>query len=103
MAKIGTAHVEIKPVLDEDALTRITDSIAAAVRAGVRRGMAMETNAAVIDGECHECPADGSVHDNSSDCPCGPRDLGYDENGLHCWMHHPQLLVSYTTRLRSRA
>lgn len=39
MAKIGTAHVEIKPVLNEDALDALTklieDRVAGAVRAGV--------------------------------------------------------------------
>ena len=40
MAKIGTVHIEIKPVLDEDALEQITQRIADAVTEGVRRGMA---------------------------------------------------------------
>lgn len=39
MAKIGTAHVEIKPVLNDEALDRLTkvieDRVAAAVTAGV--------------------------------------------------------------------
>lgn len=39
MAKIGTAHIEIKPVLSEDALTEITAKIEAAVRSGVEAGM----------------------------------------------------------------
>ena len=40
MAKIGTAHIEVKPVVDEAALAGITDSIAEAVAEGVKRGMA---------------------------------------------------------------
>lgn len=40
MAKIGTAHIEIKPVLDEAALSALTQRIEDAVAAGVIRGMA---------------------------------------------------------------
>lgn len=40
MAKIGTAHVEIKPVLDEAALNAITDRIAQQVEDAVAEGMA---------------------------------------------------------------
>lgn len=40
MAKIGTAHVEIKPVISDDVLEAITDRIASAVALGVERGMA---------------------------------------------------------------
>lgn len=40
MAKIGTAHVEVKPVLNEAALAKIVDQIEAAVRLGVTRGLA---------------------------------------------------------------
>ena len=39
MAKIGTAHIELKPVIDEAALNAITERIADAVAEGVRRGM----------------------------------------------------------------
>lgn len=39
MAKIGTAHVEIKPVLNDEALEQIATRIEAAVRAGVEAGM----------------------------------------------------------------
>lgn len=39
MAKIGTAHIELKPVLDEATLDAITERIAEAVAEGVRRGM----------------------------------------------------------------
>ena len=39
MAKIGTAHIEIKPVVNDDALAEITDRITDAVAEGVRRGM----------------------------------------------------------------
>ena len=42
MAKIGTAHVEIKPVLDVGVLDEITSRIADAVAEGVRRGMAAQ-------------------------------------------------------------
>ena len=38
MAKIGTAHVEIKPVLNDEALEALTSRIADAVAEGVRRG-----------------------------------------------------------------
>ena len=40
MAKIGTAHIEIKPVIDEAALKSITENIADAVAAGLAEGMA---------------------------------------------------------------
>ena len=40
MAKIGTAHIEVKPVVDEAALEAIAERIAAAVAEGVERGMA---------------------------------------------------------------
>ena len=39
MAKLGTAHIEIKPVLNEDALTEITKRIEDAVAAGVTRAL----------------------------------------------------------------
>lgn len=40
MAKIGTAHIEIKPVLNEEALDEITRRIEDAVAAAVAAGMA---------------------------------------------------------------
>lgn len=40
MAKIGTAHIEIKPTLDEDGLAALTARIEEAVAQGVMRGMA---------------------------------------------------------------
>jgi hypothetical protein len=40
MAKIGTAHIEVKPVVDEVALEAIAERIATAVAEGVERGMA---------------------------------------------------------------
>lgn len=40
MAKIGTAHIELKPVVNEDALNAIVERIAEAVAEGVKRGMA---------------------------------------------------------------
>jgi len=39
MAKIGTAHIEIKPVLDAEALEALATAIERAVAAGVERGM----------------------------------------------------------------
>ena len=39
MAKIGTAHVEIKPVINDEALDQITKRVEEAVAEGVRRGM----------------------------------------------------------------
>lgn len=47
MAKIGTAHVEIKPVLAEAALDEIGKRIEDAVAEGVRRGMDAARPAAV--------------------------------------------------------
>lgn len=58
MSKIGTAHVEIKPVVDEDALSMITDRIAAAVRAGVRQGM---RDAKYDAANCPDCGGCGYV------------------------------------------
>lgn len=40
MAKIGTAHVEIKPVLNEQALADIAARIEAEVAAAIRAGIA---------------------------------------------------------------
>lgn len=40
MAKIGTAHIEIKPVINEEALDALVQRIEDAVAAGVTRGMA---------------------------------------------------------------
>lgn len=40
MAKIGTAHIEIKPVVNVEALDALTKRIEDAVAAGVERGMA---------------------------------------------------------------
>ena len=45
MAKIGTAHVEIKPVLNEEALTAICSEIEQRVAEAVRRGTAAECTA----------------------------------------------------------
>ena len=42
MAKIGTAHIEIKPVLNDEALEAITKRIEDAVAAGVARGLRIE-------------------------------------------------------------
>jgi len=39
MAKIGTAQIEIKPVLNDEALKAITDRIESEIREAVRRGM----------------------------------------------------------------
>jgi len=39
MAKIGTAHIEIKPVINEEALEALVQRIEDAVAAGVARGM----------------------------------------------------------------
>lgn len=39
MAKIGTAQVEIKPVLNEEALTAITERIENEIREAVARGL----------------------------------------------------------------
>lgn len=46
MAKVGTAHIEIKPVVNEEALGEITEQVANAVAEGVRRGLApcVQTN-----------------------------------------------------------
>lgn len=39
MAKIGTAHIEIKPVLNEEALDAIVKRIEDAVAEGISRGL----------------------------------------------------------------
>lgn len=39
MAKIGTAHIEIKPVLNEEALAEIGQRIEDAVEAGMTRAL----------------------------------------------------------------
>lgn len=40
MAKIATAHIEIKPVLNDDSLQELMQRIEDAVAAGFERGMA---------------------------------------------------------------
>ena len=52
MAKIGTAHVEIKPVLNDEALEAIVRRIELATTAGVARGIA---NGARTEPHAH-CP-----------------------------------------------
>lgn len=57
MAKIGTAHIEIKPVLDDDALDTLCQRIERAVSEAVRNGLAgrpAETTArpAIFNGLC---------------------------------------------------
>lgn len=52
MAKIGTAHIEIKPVVNAEALDAIAERIAAAVAEGVARGM-RQANASSISVEVH--------------------------------------------------
>lgn len=47
MAKIGTAHVEVKPVIDTAALVEISNLIEAAVRRGVEAGLAAADKKAV--------------------------------------------------------
>jgi hypothetical protein len=42
MAKIGTAHVEIKPVLDEAALAAIVSRIETDIREAVSRALAAD-------------------------------------------------------------
>jgi hypothetical protein len=42
MAKIGTAHIEIKPVLNEDELEAICQRIEDAVTKGISRGLASQ-------------------------------------------------------------
>ena len=44
MAKIGTAHIEIKPVINEEALEALVQRIEDAIAAGVARGMAAGTS-----------------------------------------------------------
>lgn len=50
MAKIGTAHVEIKPVLNEEALATLTRRIEEAVRDAVARGLAAPAPVVVTYG-----------------------------------------------------
>jgi len=49
MAKIGTAHIEIKPVINEEALEALVQRIEDAVAAGVARGMAGTTAPPVVN------------------------------------------------------
>lgn len=48
MAKIGTAHIEIKPVLNDEALAaiiqRVEDAFTDAVTDAVKRGVAKASN-----------------------------------------------------------
>ena len=75
MAKIGTAHIELKPVLSEDALEAISERIADAVAQGVERGMASIAGPTIINNVAHTSPADGveREHDlGDGDCWCNP-------------------------------
>ena len=57
MAKIGTAHVEIKPVLNEAALIAIAQQIEDTVAAAVARGMATGTpRHTFTNHKDHTCP-----------------------------------------------
>jgi hypothetical protein len=55
MAKIGTAHVEIKPVLNEEALEALVARIEDAIAQGVARAL---DNARPIFGDVHVATAD---------------------------------------------
>lgn len=55
MTKIGTAHIELKPVLNEEALAQIAQTIEDAVAAGVARGLTAGSQDAVHVGTVH-CP-----------------------------------------------
>lgn len=48
MAKIGTAHIEVKPVLNEEALAGIVQRIEDAVAEGVRRGLEAQRSATTL-------------------------------------------------------
>lgn len=51
MAKIGTAHIEIKPVLNDAAVDDLVKRIEDAVAEGVRRGIKSATTTQVkVDG-----------------------------------------------------
>src|SRR5205085_5675824 len=62
MAKIGTAHIEVKPVANEGALDALCESLAQriedAVAAGVERGM---KRGQVVFGDVHIQPADADA------------------------------------------
>lgn len=51
MAKIGTAHIELKPVLNDEALEQITAAITAAVKEGVEAGIKAARPTAVKYGD----------------------------------------------------
>lgn len=55
MAKIGTAHVEIKPVLNEEALDALVARIESAIEAGVTRAL---EKARPLFGEVHVAAMD---------------------------------------------
>lgn len=47
MSKIGTAHIEIKPVINVDALAAIMQQIEDAVAEGVARGLAASSSVVI--------------------------------------------------------
>ena len=68
MAKIGTAHIEIKPVINEEALEALVQRIEDAVAAGVARGMAGTSSPPVVniystDPEARRLKAEAIVAD----------------------------------------
>jgi len=55
MAKIGTAHIEVKPVLNQDALDGITNAIEQAVRDGIAAAL-LGSRPSVVDGPTYVGP-----------------------------------------------
>lgn len=54
MSKIGTAHVEIKPVLNEDSLREITERIEREIGEAMERGFLAHYPQRYVTGPDHE-------------------------------------------------
>ena len=99
MAKIGTAHVEIKPVLNEDALDALVQRIEDAIAAGVGRALNESTRRGPHDTPTVISPAARELsdtilasrvaYDATRNCPCRPENGGSGVCG--CTLGGPQV------------
>lgn len=73
MAKIGTAHIELKPVLNEDSLDELAQQIEDRVAAAVQRGLNRGTKASHYDHVHWAMKPDGElIYDQGGIVPSGP-------------------------------
>lgn len=91
MAKIGTAHVEIKPVLNEDALDEIAQRIEETVAHAVERGMARPVSFVEMlpPQTGHNLRHYGQAgHTMGSGCQCQPTPIAHIHLGSDSDIRH---------------